>query len=137
MSHILFGSVLLIVAGMLTAMRHHRHFGWRRLIGKLDATPAQERTLRELLLSARDQLSELHFDARSLRQEIGESVRGERFDEARYVDAEAKMNEKFRQASGVIRSTLEQAHEVLDSRQRAKVAKWLTAGPHCHRFSHC
>jgi len=137
MSHILFGSVLLIIAGMVGIMRHHRHFGWRRLIGKLDATPAQERTLRELLLSARDQLSELHFDARSLRQEIGESVRGERFDEARYADAEAKMSEKFRQASGVIRSTLEQAHEVLDSRQRAKVAKWLMVGPHCHRFSHC
>jgi Spy/CpxP family protein refolding chaperone len=94
--------------------------------------------LRELLLSAREQLCELHFDARGVREEIGEAVRAEKFDEARFLDAETKMSDKFRQASGVVRNTLSQMHEVLDSRQRAKVARWLASGPHgCHRFSHC
>lgn len=138
MSHILLGSVLLLMAGVFARHRHRGHFGWRRLVGKLDATPAQERALRELLLSARDQLCELRFDARGVREEIGEAVRAETFDEARFADAETKLNEKFRRASGVIRNTLAQMHEVLDSRQRAKVARWLASGPHgCHRFSHC
>ncbi len=137
MSHILLGSILLLTAGVIAAKRHHRHFGWRHLIGRLDATPAQERALRELMLSARDQLCELHFDARRVREEIGEAVRGEKFDETRFAEAETKMSEKFRQASGVIRNTLGQMHEVLDSRQRAKVARWLATGPHPCRFSHC
>jgi len=137
MSHILLGSLFLFLAGALAFSRHHRHFGWRRLISKLDASPAQERALRDLLHSTREQLRQLHVDARSLREEVGEAVRAERFDQARFSGAEAKVDEKFRQAMGIIRNTLEQMHEVLDTQQRAKVAHWLTSGPRCHRFSHC
>ena len=138
MSHILFGSLLLLLAGIF-AVRHHRFsrfHRWRRLFGSLEATPAQERALRDLIHSARDQLQQLHLDSRDLRKEMGDIVRADKFDEVRFVGAEAKVAEKFRQATGIIRSTLEQMHEILDVYQRAKVADWLTSGLHCYRYSH-
>jgi len=137
MAHILLGSLLLLVAGSVALRHHGRHFGWRRLISKLDASPAQERALRDLFLSTRDQLRQLHVDSRALREEMGEVVRGDKFDAARFMGAEAKAGEKFRQATGIIRTTLEQVHEVLDAEQRAKVAHFITSGTRCHRFSHC
>ncbi len=138
MSHIIFGSVLLLLAGVFAVKHHHfsKHRRLRRLFGALDATPAQERALRDLVHSARDQLQQLHLDGRALRQEIGEVVRAEKFDEVRFVGAEAKIGEKFRQATGIFRGTLEQMHEILDVRQRAKLADWLTSGHHCYRYSH-
>lgn len=138
MSHIVFGSLLLLVAGIFAA-RHHRHGGrnrWRRLFGSLDASPAQERAIRDLFHSARDQLKQLHLDGRELRHEIGDVVRADRFDEGRFAGTEAKIGEKFRQAAEVIRVSLAQMHEILDSQQRAKLADWLASGNHCYRYSH-
>jgi Spy/CpxP family protein refolding chaperone len=138
MSHIIFGSVLLLLAGVF-AVRHHRFSKFRRmrwLFGSLDATPAQERALRDLIHSARDQLKQLHLEGRALRDELGNVFRADKFDEVRFVGAEAKISEKVRQATGIFRSTLEQMHEILDGRQRAKLADWLASGHHCYRYSH-
>ena len=135
---ILFGSFLLLLA-VAIAVRRHRHSRGRRLrrlFYTLQATPAQERALRDLIHTARDQLQQLHLDSREFRREIGDIVRADKFDEVRFVGAEAKVGEKFRQATGVIRTTFEQMHEILDVYQRAKVADWLTSGPHCYRYSH-
>ncbi len=137
MSHIIFGTVLLLLAGLFAVKRHHcsRHHRWRRLFRSLDATAAQERALRELIHSARDQLQQLHLDGRALRQEVGDVVRADQFDKSHLAGTEAKIGEKFRQAAEVVRSTLEQMHEILDGRQRAKVADWLTSGHHCYSYS--
>jgi hypothetical protein len=71
-----------------------------------------------------------------LRDEIGDVFRADKFDEVRFVGAEAQISEKFRQATGIFRSSLEQMHEILDGRQRARLADWLTSGHHCYRYSH-
>jgi Spy/CpxP family protein refolding chaperone len=144
MSHIVFGSILLLLAGLF-AVGHHRfcgHHRWRRLFGALDASPAQERALRDLIHAAKDRLKQLHLDARDLRHEIGDAMRADRFDEARFAGTEAKIGEKIRQAAEVVRGTLAQMHEILDAQQRAKLADWLTSGHHCfghhcHGHSHC
>ena len=138
MAHIVFGSLLLLLAVMIAVRRHRysRNRRLRRLFGSLQATPAQERALRDLIHSARDQLHQLHLDTRELCHEVGDIVRAGTFDEVRFVGTEAKFGEKFRQATGIVRSTLEQMHEILDGVQRAKVADWLTSGHHCYRYSH-
>ncbi len=138
MGHIVFGSLLLLLAVIIAVRRHRysRNHRLRRLFGSLRATPAQERALRDLIHSARDQLHQLHLDTRELRHEVGDIVRAGAFDEVRFVGTEAKLGEKFRQATGIVRSSLEQMHEILDAVQRAKVADWLTSGHHCYRYSH-
>ena len=139
MSHILFGSVLLLLAAGFAARRHHwaRHHLWRRLFRKLDTTPAQERAIRDLFHSTRDRLQQIHSEGRTVRREIGDILRGEQFDPARFSAAEAQVDEKFRDARAVIRESLGQMHEILDARQRATLADWITSGPHCYRCSHC
>jgi Spy/CpxP family protein refolding chaperone len=138
MSHIVFGTLLLVLAGLFAVRQHRysRHHRWRRLLGSLDASPAQERALRDLVHSARDQLQQIHLDGRALRREIGEVVRADNFDEGQFTGTEARIGEKIREAASVIRGTLLQMHEILDARQRAKLADWLTSGHHCYRYSH-
>lgn len=137
MAHI-FGSALLLLAVAFAVKHHHfsRHHHLRRLFGSLQATPAQERALRDLIHSARAQLQQLHVDARELRDEVGDIFRAGAFDEARFVGAETKAGEKVRQATGIIRGTLQQMHDILDEVQRRKVADWLASGHRCYRVSH-
>jgi Spy/CpxP family protein refolding chaperone len=139
MLHIVFGSVLLLLAVAMAVRRHRysRFHRLRRLFGALRATPAQERALRDLVHSARDQLRQIHLETRELRREVGDIVRADRFDEARFDGAEAKLGEKLRQATAVIRSTLAQIHEILDGVQRAQVADWLSGTLHCYRSHYC
>jgi Spy/CpxP family protein refolding chaperone len=138
MAHIFFGSVLLLLAVAFAFKRHHfsrRHY-LRRLFGSLLATPAQERALRDLIHSARDQLQQLHLDARGLRDEVGDVFRADTFDEARFASAEAKAGENVRQATGIIRRTLQQVHDILDEVQRRKVADWLASSHRCYGVCH-
>jgi|GEM_PF-2927623 len=138
MSYIIFGTALLLIAGTLATKHHHlRQVGLRRLFRSLDASPAQERALRDLIHTAREQLRELHHDARGLRQELGELLRGPALDESRMAAAEAQVGDKVRDATGILRKTVAQMHEILDSRQRAQLADWITSGPRCYRYVHC
>lgn len=139
MSHIIFGTAMLLLAGVLAVKQHHLHrfHGLRRLMKSLDASPAQERALRDLIHSARDQLRELRHDSRGLRQELGDVLRAPTLDDSKIVAAEAKVGEKLRDAGDILRKTVAQMHEILDSRQRERLADWITAGPHCYRCAHC
>ena len=139
MSHIIFGTVLLLLAGIFATKHHHLHrfYGLRRLLRKLDASPAQERALRDLIHSARDQLRELHHDGRNIRQELGDVLRAATLDESRMAAAEAKVGGKVRDAADILRNTLVQMHEILDTRQREQLADWITSGHHCYRCAHC
>lgn len=139
MSHIIFGTVLLVIAGVLAAKYHHWHrcFGLRRLMRSLDASPAQERALRDLIHSARDQLRALRQDARGLRQELGDVLRAATLDDNRMATAEAKVGSKVREVADILRRTVVQMHEILDTRQREQLADWITSGRHCYRCGHC
>ncbi len=138
MSHLIFGTALLLIAGVLAAKHHHLHrYGLRRLMKSLDASPAQERALRELIRSAFEQLRELRHDARGLRREFGDVLRAPTLDDSKIAAAEAKVGEKARDAADILRKTLAQIHEILDSRQREQLADWITTAPHCYRCGHC
>jgi Spy/CpxP family protein refolding chaperone len=138
MSHIIFGTALLVVAGFIAKHNHwHRMHGLRWLMRRLDASPAQERALRDLIHSAHDQLRDLRHGSRSLRQELGEVLRAERLDDARMAATEAKVGEKVREGADILRNTIVQMHEILDSRQRAQLADWISSGPHCYKCAHC
>jgi Spy/CpxP family protein refolding chaperone len=104
---------------------------------KLDATPAQERALRELIHSAHDQLRDLRRGSSGLRQELGEALRAETLDDSRIAAAEAKVGDKVRVGADILRNTLVQMHEILDSRQRGQLADWISSGPHCYKCAHC
>jgi Spy/CpxP family protein refolding chaperone len=139
MSHIIFGTALLLLAGVLAAKRRHfyRLHGTRRLLRSLDASPAQERALRDLIHTAREQLRDVHHDARGLRQELGEVLGAPTLDDSRMAAAEAKVAEKVRDAGDILRKTVVQMHEILDARQREQLADWITSGRHCYKCAHC
>ena len=140
MSHIIFGAAMLVVAAVLAGRHHHhfhRHLGLRWLLRKLDASPAQERALRDLIHSAQDQLRELHRDAQGLRQELGDVLRAATLDDSRMAAAEAKVGGKVRDAADILRKTVVQMHEILDTRQREQLADWITSRRHCYRCAHC
>jgi len=104
---------MLVIAAVLAGKHHHfqRHLGLRWLMRRLDASPAQERALRDLIHSAQDQLRELRHDARSLRQELGDVLRGATLDDSRMAAAEAKVGSKVRDAADILRRTVVQMHE--------------------------
>lgn len=139
MSHIIFGAAMLVVAAVLAAQHRHFHhyLGLRWFLRRLDASPAQERALRDLIHSAQDQLRELHRDARGLRQELGDVLRAATLDDSRLAEAEAKVGSKVRDAGDIFRRTVVQMHEILDARQREQFADWITSGHRCYRCAHC
>ena len=139
MSHIIFGAALLVIAGVLTVKHHHchRYWGLRWFLRRLDASPAQERALRDLIHSAHDQLRELRHESRDLRQELGDVLRAANLDDSRMAAAEAKVGEKVRVAGEIIRRTVVQMHEILDARQREQLADWITSGHRCYRCADC
>jgi hypothetical protein len=51
--------------------------------------------------------------------------------------AEAKVGSKVRNVADILRGTVVQMHEILDTRQREQLADWITSGHHCYKCAHC
>ncbi|HEU5073796.1 MAG TPA: periplasmic heavy metal sensor [Polyangiaceae bacterium] len=117
---------------------HHRHLHrslHRWLLHKLDASPGQERILRNAFESIRSSVMEFAEGGKTSRRELAELLREPAFDHQRVNDWFVAREHEFAKVRQSAVSALAEAHEVLDDRQRESLAKLIERGAYfrgCH-----
>jgi Spy/CpxP family protein refolding chaperone len=158
----MFGCIALaLVGGALIARkirRHHRcHGGWHghhgyyqdygepshwrggpwRMMAHLGTTPAQEKVIREEAGRLRDRGRAAKEEAAGARADLAEVLRGDTFDRARFDAALGKVEGAWAGFKGAAAESVARVHETLDTRQREKLADFLSRdrkGPHFGPF---
>jgi Spy/CpxP family protein refolding chaperone len=105
--------------------------GWvaEELVEGLDATPAQEKTIREALSELRSALGRFKDALLDTRRDLAGSVRADAFDEVRMGETFARHDDAISDFRKAVVGALAQMHAVLDERQRARLADLLESGP--------
>ena len=123
--------------GVWRAGGHHRfHRSMHRwLLHKLDASPGQERILRNAFDSIRTAAIDFVEGGKSSRRELAELLRESNFDNQRVNDWFVAREHEFQKVRESAVRALAEAHEVLDDRQRESLAKLIERGAYfrsCH-----
>jgi len=110
--------------------RRHR-FGWsgrRWLFGKLDTSAAQEKVLRDALLSVKERVRSVTQNQATMRRELADLLRAPSFDGEEvsrwFMARERELGEVRETAVGA----LAEVHEVLDDQQRKTLAGIIEKG---------
>ncbi|MFZ5470971.1 MAG: Spy/CpxP family protein refolding chaperone [Myxococcota bacterium] len=111
------------------------HHGWvrRRLLHHLDATPSQEKVIRQALEEVEKAAKELRKEVFGSRSEFAQAIRGEHFDGEPFHAATARQQAAFEQLKKAALAGLQSVHEVLTPTQRGTLADLIEHGPH-HGF---
>ena len=139
-------------AGLLFLSRGHRyghrygHRGMRFLFSRLDASPAQEKVIRNAMDEARGSAKRLRDQLKASRGELADLVRGE-WNEDQVQAWVAGRAAQFNEAAPELVQAFAKVHEVLDDRQRSTLAHFLEKGRpfpmglrghhHHHHHHHC
>lgn len=123
--------------GVWRAGHHHR---FRRslhrwLLHKLDASPGQERILRNAFESIRSAAVDFAEGGQTSRRELAQLLRESEFDNERVNDWFVEREHEFEKVRESAVRALAEVHEVLDDRQRESLAKLIERGAysrHCH-----
>ena len=98
------------------------------LIGRLQATPDQERVIRgeleQLFEQARGMRSELTLS----RDDVARAMRAESFDEEVMGESFARQDDKITELRKAFVGALAQIHDVLDEHQRRRLAELVERG---------
>jgi Spy/CpxP family protein refolding chaperone len=130
----------LSAVGLIVLAKRHRHrsaLGWA--LRRLDASPAQEKIIRDASHEARGAFREFRGDTRESRRELADVLRSEVWDESRI---EAWLNGRKEAFDGIkprILAAVKQVHESLDTEQREKLSRFVERGGsrhHCHSHGH-
>jgi len=119
------------------AKRHRRHSPLSWALRRLDATPAQEKVIREATGEFRGAFRELKEEGRASKAELADVLRSERFDRERIGSWIAARRASLDALSPRLLSAAEEIHNTLDSEQRVKLSKWLERGAFHHRRHAC
>jgi len=129
----------LLRLGRRAAWRHRRGPApaWmvRRLARRLDATPEQERLLREELEALRLAVAELRGDLSASREDLARALAAERLDPAALDAVAARGASRLDALRTRLAGSLARVHEALDARQRQALAELIRSGPR-HRRAH-
>jgi len=122
------GTTCLIGLIVLFRRRARRRMSYR-LFRKLDTSPGQERVIRNARDALFSQISDLKKELRASRGDVARAVRSESFDESAIDDAYARQDEGITKLRKAASEALAKVHEVLDDRQRLRLAELLESGP--------
>jgi uncharacterized membrane protein len=95
----------------------------------LEATPSQEKTIREALNEFREAVGRFKDALFDSRRDIAGSVRTEAFDEVRMGETFARHDDALSELRKAMVGALAKMHAVLDETQRARLADLFEAGP--------
>jgi len=124
---ILIGTTCLIGLAVMLRRRAHRRMTYR-LFKKLDTSPGQERVIRNVRDTFFSQVSDLKKELHASRGDVARAVRGESFDESAISDAYARQDEGIMKLRKAASEALAKVHEVLDDRQRQRLAELMESG---------
>ena len=100
------------------------------LAARLEATPEQERVMRDELEQLYEQARGLRRELRLSRDDVATAMRGESFDEEVMGESFARQDEELENLRKAFVGALARIHDVLDDRQRRRLAEGLAqAGP--------
>lgn len=122
--------------GVWRAGHHHRfHRSLHRwLLHKLDASPGQERILRNAFESIRSSAVDFAEGGQTSRRELAQLLREPNFDNQGVNDWFVAREHEFEKVRESAVRALAEVHEVLDDRQREALAKLIERGAY---FRHC
>jgi len=132
----------LCVGAVTWAMRHRRRgrcgsfgqFGWRGhhaagfadwVAYRVDASPEQNRVIRTELEQLFDLFAELRREVRLSRSDIATALRNPSFDEEVMGQSFARQDDRIRQVRQALVGALARIHDVLDERQRGRLASTI------------
>lgn len=101
--------------------------GW--LLGRLEATPEQERIIRSEVEALFDTGAGLKRELRLSRDDVAKAVRSESFDEEVMGESFARQDDRIREMRAAFVGALAKIHDALDERQRKRLADLLDATP--------
>jgi hypothetical protein len=106
-----------------------RRFFLRALIEQLDATPAQEKVIRDAADEFHETTSKLRGEARKTRDDVAGAFRKSHFDEVLFGELFARHDTAIESVRKAFVGLGARIHDVLDERQRTRLAEMIEAGP--------
>jgi Spy/CpxP family protein refolding chaperone len=111
----------------------HGRFGGgfflRALAERLDATPAQEKVIRDATEEFRETASKLRGEGRKTRADLASAFRKGSFDEVLLGELFARHDRGIEEVRKAFVGMGARIHDVLDDRQREQVAEMIESGP--------
>ena len=106
----------------------------RRVSSELNATPAQEKALREVLGNLREVMSKNRDVLKAARGDVARTLRSESFSEEALAEVIARHDEVHDRMRKAVVDALAKVHTSFDSAQREKLAELIAHGPSFGRF---
>jgi Spy/CpxP family protein refolding chaperone len=104
-------------------------FVLRRVFQQLDATPGQEKVIAAALDELRESTRSARGELQTFRADVARSVQGEVFDEGAIDLAYSRQDELIATVRKAAMGAIAKVHEVLDEKQRARLAQLIAEGP--------
>jgi len=104
-------------------------FFFRAVADRLNATPEQERVLRDAVHEVRESASKLRGEGRKTRAEVAEALRKPHFDEVLFGELFARHDRALEDLRKAFVGAGARIHDALDERQRSRLAELIEAGP--------
>lgn len=95
---------------------------------RLDATPAQEKEIRDAVHVARGEVRAARDEAATARVDLAKSLAGEVFDDEAFGRASDQVTRATDRARRALREALGRLHATLDAEQRRRVVELLERG---------
>ncbi len=111
-----------------------RGFGLRSVLEELELTREQRKALRDVREEWKDAARAAKKSGRVVKDDLASALRAETFDESLVGASIAKIDDMTDALKKSTLSSLAKAHQVLDARQRGKLAEVLEEGPFGRRF---
>jgi hypothetical protein len=108
-------------------------FMLRAVLSRIGARPDQEEAIRAAVDELRDTGGKLRGEGRRTRQEIAEAFRKGGFDEVAMGELFARHDSVLEGLRKSLVGTLAKTHDVLDEKQRQRLADLIAAGPRAFR----
>ena len=105
--------------------------GWflDRILRDIDASPDQTRVIRDELASLFDEARELRKEAGASRDDVARVLRSDTVDENVLADVFTRHDDRLRDVRKHFVEALARVHDVLDERQRKRLAELIERGP--------
>ena len=92
------------------------------ILGRIEATPAQEKVILSALDELKEAASALRGTGRDVRADVARAIRGSLLDDVALENATARIDDAGVKLRAAVRTAVAKIHEVLDDRQRKMLA---------------
>jgi len=105
------------------------HFVLRRLFEALDTTPGQEKAIASAMEEMREVMAKHRGELRKSREDLAKAMRSPSFDETVMGELFARHDAALEAMRKAMVGSMAKVHEVLDERQRARLADLIEQAP--------